>query len=181
MHLKVLTMWRWLQRRRLSALSAPYLVLVALAMLPPEAAFARERLANADAVPGLRVALGDTMDKVRSAYAVRGQPTNGCLQSKPCLMLSAPSEGLRFFFKSDDKLLYEIRADQPFAGRIVGVRLGDSVDEVIAKLGAPLRPPWGYAGHKAYLFDADPHRLRCDVDASNRCVTLFYWAGPFTS
>ncbi len=164
-----------------AAMCAVRVVVVALAVLLPNAALTQQRMASPDAVPGLRVAFGDTMGKVRAVYAVRGAPINDCLKSQPCLMLSAPSEGLRFFFKASDKLLYEIRADAPFSGRIVGVRLGDSIDEVTAKLGAPLRPPWGYAGHKAYLFDADPHRLRCDADAANKCVTLFYWSGPFTS
>jgi hypothetical protein len=162
-------------------MAAACAVMALVMLLPNAAALSQERLASPDAVPGLRVALGDTMDKVRSVYAVRGAPMNDCLKSRPCVMLSAPSEGLRFFFKASDKLLYEIRADAPFSGQIVGVRLGDSVEEVTARLGAPLKPPWGYGGHKAYLFDADPRRLRCDVDASNRCVMLFFWSGSFTS
>lgn len=168
------------RRRRVTAVTALWAVSVAIGVLLPGAALPQAPLASPDAVPGLRVALGDTMDKVRAAYAIRGQPkTNVCLE--PCLMLSAPSDGLLFFFKMDDRLLYEIRADAPFAGNIVGVRLGDTLDSVIDKLGRPLGPSWEYAGHQAYLFDADPHRLRCDVDHANRCVTIFYWAGPFTS
>jgi hypothetical protein len=167
------------RRRRVTAMAALWAVGAAVALLLPRAALTQAPPASPDAVPGLRVALGDTMDKVRAAYAVRGEPIISCLE--PCLMLWARSDGLRFFFKKDDKLLYEIRADAPFAGSIVGVRLGDSLDDVAAKLGAPLRAPWEFDGLMAYLFDADPHRLRCDVGHDNRCVTIFYWAGPFTS
>jgi hypothetical protein len=173
----VLTM-SWRQRWRVTA-AALWVVGAAVAIFLPQAALTQAPLARPDAVPGLRVALGDTMDKVRAAYAVRGEPIVSCLE--PCLMLWARSDGLRFFFKKDDKLLYEIRADAPFTGSIAGVRLGDSLDAVVAKLGAPLGQPWEFDGLMAYLFDADPHRLRCDVGHDNRCATIFYWAGPFTS
>lgn len=183
LRLRCLTLRRRSRQRCLAPLLAPILAVSAfaavLAMLSPQAALTRERSFSPDAVPGLRVALGATMKQVRAAYGVKGEATDGCLF--PCLMLSAPADGLRFFFKNDDWLLYEIRADAPFAGNIVKVRLGDSLDDVVGKLGRPLGRPWEYDGHMAYLFDADPHRLRCDFDDDNKCVSIFYWAGPFTS
>jgi hypothetical protein len=166
--------------RRSIAAALLWAVGVAIAGLLPQAALTQAPVASPDAVPGLRVALGDPLDKVRAAYAIRDEPmVSSCLE--PCLMLWARSDGLRFFFKADHKLLYEIRADAPFKGSIVGVRLGDKLDRVVAKLGAPLGPPWEFDGNMAYLFDADPHRLRCDVGHDNRCAVIFYWAGPFTS
>jgi hypothetical protein len=168
------------RRRRITAVAALWAAGAAIAALLPQAALTQAPLVSPDAVPGLRVALGDTIEKVRAVYALRDQPmVSSCLE--PCVMLWDRSDGLRFFFKADDKLLYEIRADAPFAGSIVGVRLGDSLDAVTEKLGAPLRAPWEFDGLMAYLFDADPHRFRCDVGHDNRCVTIFYWSGPFTS
>jgi len=101
---------------------------------------------------GLRVTFGDSLDKVRSEYGVNDDPTNDCSDTDPCLMLNAASDGLTFFFRTNDKLLYEIRAEEPFAGDIEGVHIGDALSDVTAKLGQPRGEPWDFGGNKAYLF-----------------------------
>ncbi len=123
----------------------------------------------------LRVAFGDTIDKVRAAYGVRGEPTNGCGSNNPCATVAAPLDGLMFFFKTDEKLLYEIRADEPFAGSIEGVRIGDAFDDVIARLGQPRGKPFDFGTNKAYVFNVGSGVFRCDFDSSRKCVTMFYF------
>jgi hypothetical protein len=90
-------------------------------------------------------------------------------------MLAAPLEGLSFFFKTEGKLLYEIRAEEPFVGRIEGVRIGDALDDVIAKLGQPRGKPFDFGGNKAYVFSVSAGVFRCDFDNSRKCVTIFYF------
>jgi hypothetical protein len=83
-------------------------------------------------VPGVRVALGDTYDAVSSAYP-DGSPTT--VSEKPALCLK--SQGLYFFF-TKDKILDNIRFDPPFDGPVYGVKLGDSFEDVKARLGQPV-------------------------------------------
>jgi hypothetical protein len=127
------------------------------------------------ASPTLPVAFGDPMDKVRAIYNVRGEPANGCGTTNPCLMLAAPLDGLTFFFKTDGRQLYEIRADAPFAGSIEGVHIGDAFDDVIAKMGQPRGKPLDFGGNKAYVFSVSTGVFRCDFDNSRKCVTIFYF------
>jgi len=122
----------------------------------------------------LHAGFGDTMDKVRDVYGMTDQPTNGCGSTHPCWMLTAPLEGLYFFFDAGQKLLYEIRADKPFAGSIEGVRIGDAFDDVVAKVGKPLGAPFEVGAYQGYLFNAKNGVLRCDFTSSKKCVTMFY-------
>jgi hypothetical protein len=123
---------------------------------------------------GLSVAFGDSIDKVRAAYDIRGEPTNGC-GSRPCLTLDVRGIGLTFFFKIDNKLLYEIRADAPFSGSIEGVRIGDTLNDLLTRLGQPAKPPWDFGRNEAYLFKLRGVSLRCDIDDAKKVVTIFYF------
>jgi len=116
----------------------------------------------------LRVDLGDGVDKVRTAYNIRAElPATGDGQ------LNAGLDGLMFFFKNN--VVSEIRADAPFAGNIEGVHIGETLDEVVAKLGQPLRSAWSFGFNKAYLFGvAGQRHLRCDIDKSGKVATIFY-------
>ncbi len=126
-------------------------------------------------IPGLSVALGDTIDQVRTAYGLRGDPTNGCSQTAPCLMLSAPANGLKFFFKTGKELLYMVRADAPFSGSIDGVHIGDALDSLLARFGQPTTTPWDFAGKKAYLFRVNGVSLRCDINNARKVDAIFYF------
>jgi kumamolisin len=121
----------------------------------------------------LLVAFGDTEDKVRSVYPVIGTPTNGCGSANPCVTLAAPSAGLTFFFNINSKLLYEIRADAPFAGNIDGLHIGDTLNDAIARMGQPIAPPYNFADAEAYTFKSGPGSVRCDFDSSKKCRTIF--------
>jgi len=120
------------------------------------------------------VSFGDSMDKVRSVYGVLGEATEDCQSTDPCLMLTASSEGLTFFFKIDKKTLYLIRADEPFAGSIEGVRIGDAFDYVVAKVGQPSGAPSDSGVTKTYYFNVSDGVVACDFDLSGKCSTIFY-------
>jgi hypothetical protein len=75
----------------------------------------------------LRVTLGDTVDQVKAAYGIKADVEGQTLR--------APLNGLMFWFHG--KILYQVRADAPFAGGIEGLRIGDKIDDVVAKLGQP--------------------------------------------
>ena len=88
----------------------------------------------------LRVALGDTIAKVRAAYAITADPTP---TNNHQAMLRAPSDGLTFFFSEKELTLRNIRADVPFSGSIDGVRIGDVFDDVVARTRPALCGPIG--------------------------------------
>ena len=112
---------------------------------------------------------GDAVETVRATYAIKpGSPRE--------TQLNAPLDGLNFFFDRNDNTLREVRADAPFAGNIESVRIGDTLDSVLAKFGQPLRAPSDFGAHKAYLFGVGSYGLRCDFDKSVRATTIFYWS-----
>jgi len=127
------------------------------------------------AAEGLSVAFGDTMERVRAAYDIRSDPTNGCASNSPCLTLAAPLNGVMFFFKKDSQLLYEIRADAPFPGSIEGVHIGDALQDVLARFGQPVKSPWNFGENKAYLFHVHGASLRCDINNAGKVATILYF------
>ena len=132
---------------------------------PPTEAVSGDDIASGH-VPGVRVALGDTLDSVTAAYPA-GKPTT--MSGKPALW--AQSDGLYFFFTSD-KVLDNIRLGPPFSGSIRGVKLGDSFDDVRAKLGEPLRS-WDFGSDKANLYQFGSTNVRFDVDPSGKVGRIF--------
>jgi hypothetical protein len=131
---------------------------------PPNPATAAPAAAPAE---GLRVRLGDSADRVWVAYGLRAD-----LSATGEGQLTVPRSGIMFFFKSS--AVNEIRVDPPFGGVIDGVRIGDRLGDVLARLGQPLRPPWDFGGNRAYIFGVGSHFLRCDFDKSGIAVTMFY-------
>ncbi len=119
-------------------------------------------------VPGVKVALGQSLDAVTAAYP-SGKPTT--VSDKPALWLQ--SNGLYFFF-TNDKTLENIRLDAPFAGSVNGVKLGDSFDDVKKRLGQPLNS-LDFGDDKANLYRVGDINLRFDVDKSGKVATIFYF------
>ena len=119
---------------------------------------------------GLRVRLGDSADKVWVAYGQRA-----ALSPAGAGQLVLPLSGIMVFFENN--AVNELRVDPPFAGAVDGIRLGDKLDDVLAKLGQPLRLPWDFGDNKAYIFRVGSHLLRCDFDRSGTAVTMFYLPG----
>jgi hypothetical protein len=120
-------------------------------------------------IPGLRVAFGDTIDKVRAVYNITGDTKTDCSGSSPCFMLEVPAEGLTFFFNHDSKILYEIRADAPYAGNIAGARIGDAIHDVVTRFGQPTL----HTSKNDYTFVVGRLVVYCRVDDAGNVVTIF--------
>jgi TIR domain len=122
-------------------------------------------------VQGLQVALGDTRDRVQSAYPTAKTTPNR--EGQPPF-LNSSADGVMFFFTADGKL-ENIRMNAPFTGSVQGIRVGDSLDEVLKIMGAPVKPPWDFGDDKAYLYNTDQATIRYDIDPSDRVHTIFYF------
>jgi hypothetical protein len=122
--------------------------------------------ASSGQVPGVQVALGASFDRVSAAYPSGRQTT---VSEKPAWW--AQSDGLYFFF-GNDKVLDNIRLDPPYSGSVHGVRLGDSFDDVRAKLGEPLRS-WDFGSDKANLYQFGDTNVRFDVNPNGKVGTIF--------
>jgi hypothetical protein len=118
-------------------------------------------------IPGVKVALGNSLDSVRAAYPSGRQTT---VSEKPAWW--AQSDGLYFFF-TNDNTLDNIRLDAPFAGSVHGVWLGNSFDDVRKKLGEPLNS-WDFGDDKANLYRFGDTNVRFDVNPSGKVDTIFY-------
>jgi len=113
----------------------------------------------------LRVTLGDTVDQVKAVYGIKGDAEAQTLR--------APLNGLMFWFH--DKILYQVRADAPFAGGIEGVRIGDKADDLITKLGQPdLVRDLGFHNEKRYWFRFGSKKLMCDFDQAGKLASMWY-------
>jgi hypothetical protein len=118
----------------------------------------------------LRVALGDTIAKVRAAYGITADPIP---TNNHQAMLRAPSDGLTFFFNEKELTLRNIRADVPFSGSINGVRIGDTFDDVVARLGRPYAGPLDVGNNKAYVFRVSPNLFRAAFNNTQKVETMF--------
>ena len=89
-------------------------------------------------------------------------------------MLRAPSDGLTFFFNEKELTLRNIRAGVPFSGSINGVRIGDTFDDVVARLGRPYAGPLDVGdNNKAYVFRVSPNLFRASFDNTQKVETMF--------
>ncbi|MEI9900139.1 MAG: hypothetical protein WDN31_08435 [Hyphomicrobium sp.] len=120
------------------------------------------------AVEGIAVGLGDTMDAVKAAY-----PSGSVMEGQIYL----PLNGTRFIFDKDSQTLRTIRLEAPFSGSIQGMRIGDSLDNLLRTMGQPYAAPWDFAGSKAYAYNVGDTVVRFDVDKSDKIATIFYFPG----
>ena len=111
---------------------------------------------------GVTVTLGDPRDSVRQAYPAAVETGAGAL--------AMPSDGIKFFFTKDGKVLREIMVEAPFTGSIDGVKIGDTADEIVARRGQPESVEKVYGG-SGYLYRASGNILRYDVDEKSKTVT----------
>jgi len=118
----------------------------------------------------LRVALGDTIAKVSAAYGITANPIP---TNNHQAILRAPSDGLTFFFNEKELTLRNIRADVPFSGSINGVRIGDTFDDVVARLGRPYVGPLDVGNNKAYVFRVSPNLFRALFNNTQKVETMF--------
>jgi hypothetical protein len=82
-------------------------------------------------------------------------------------------DGLTFFFKENEQKLRNLRADAPFSGNLNGVRIGDTLSEVVARLGQPSVAPWDFGDNKAYSWRIGGNVFRCDFNKEQKVETMF--------
>jgi hypothetical protein len=118
----------------------------------------------------LRVTFGDTIERVKAAYSISANPDGAKVPT-----LRAALSGLTFIFTENDKTLRMVRADAPFSGNIERVRIGDTIDDTVAKLGQPnLARNLGTHNTKRYWFRVGSNSLMCDFDEAGKVGTMFY-------
>jgi hypothetical protein len=118
----------------------------------------------------LRVALGDSIDRVKAVYNINSEP----FLSNGTPSFNLPLSGIWFFFSADDKTaLGNIRVDAPFGGRVEGVRIGDPVADILSRFGEPNTKPWDFGGNQAHVYRIGGRIVRFDIDPSKRVATIF--------
>jgi hypothetical protein len=104
---------------------------------PPKPAASTQSASPAKAVKmqGFLARFGDTPDKVKSAYHTHQEiePADPASKSsQPSLWLK--TEGVDYFFDEKGKV-DNIRVDEPFAGNVNGVKIGDSLAQMCKVFG----------------------------------------------
>ena len=130
---------------------------------------ARRALESTAGATGLKVALGDSMDRVKSLYNITSEP----FTSGKSLGFRLPLSGIYFFFTEADKTLENIRVDAPFEGSVEGVRIGDPVSGILSRLGEPYTTPWDFGDNKAYAYRVGGRIVRFDIDKAGKVATIF--------
>lgn len=122
------------------------------------ASSAAGRLKAFSVVPGAQYA------QVRAAYPMAAEDKN---------YLKLPLDGVYFEFTEDDHVLRVIRAEAPFSGSVNGISIGDTGDDVAAKMGRqPNHVAQVYNG-SGYAYEMGGYTLRFDVDKSNQVVQIW--------
>jgi len=138
---------------------------------PPPA----ERPATGNETTSIQVVVGDSIASVQQALHTSITPTITADAKKQFAgQIRLTERGIWVFFDQTSKA-YQFRFDAPFAGDIRGAKIGTSIEQLNAVLGAPTRDitfphsPWG----KSYLYRVDPDtEIRCDFDQDQRLATI---------
>lgn len=125
--------------------------------------------------PSIQVVVGDSITSVQQALYTSITPTITADANKQFSgQIHLPERGIWVFFDQTSKA-YQFRFDAPFGGGIRGAKIGASIEQVNAVLGAPTRDitiPHSLSG-KSYLYRVDPGtELRCDFDQNQRVATI---------
>jgi len=123
----------------------------------------------------IQVVVGDSIQSVQQALHTSIAPTMTADANKQFAgQIRLPERGIWVFFDQTSKA-YQFRFDAPFGGDIRGAKIGASIEQVNAVLGAPTRDitfPHS-PGSKSYLYRADPAtEIRCDFDQNQRLATI---------
>jgi len=170
-------------RYRQATISLIYMALTAVSTLPlaalgDEAKPApppAEPLATGTEATSIQVVVGDSIESVQQALHTPINPTITADASKQFAgQIRLPERGIWVFFDQTRKA-YQFRFDAPFGGDIRGAKIGASIEQVNAVLGAPTRDitfPHS-PGSKSYLYRVDPGtEIRCDFDQNQRLATI---------
>lgn len=142
----------------------------------PPARTSQAAPAAAPAPGGLGVRIGDSIAQAKAALntSSEAQPFETAT-SKGGWSLKDAQQGVTVFFDKEGRAR-TIRIEAPFSGAIRGVRIGDSLATVKARLGEPSRPSFKFGPNDAYLYngsDNGPGNTRFDTNAAGQVTTIF--------
>jgi hypothetical protein len=133
----------------------------------------------------LPIAVGDMYEKVRRVYGNVKAPSEYCEGNTgtgtPCpkKQLRLEDRGLWFFFDAQGKI-YTIRLDEPWPGRISGIKIGDSKATVERQLGTPNGRDGPQEGTGPYYYNGNYIYRRAgkfiavfSFDSSGRVQSIF--------
>lgn len=127
---------------------------------PPTSADIAALLAKSD----IKVSLGASVTDVQMAYPEVSDLKNMQRDERSMYSQSIP-DALSFFFDKPHFRLSVIRVDPPFAGQILGVKIGDNRSHLLSTLGNPSKAPFkAFIWDEAYLYRAtESSTVRFDV------------------
>jgi hypothetical protein len=82
--------------------------------------------------------------------------------------------GLWFFV--DQGTVESVRIDAPFKGAAEGIRIGDSLEQLLQAKGSPSVAPFEFAGSDAYVYRTA--NVRYDVSRTTKKVVTIFLLGP---
>ena len=152
--------------------AAPMLPLTTLGdeAQPKSASPPAEPLATDTETASIQVVVGDYITSVQQALHTSITPTitaDGNKQFGGQIRL--PERGIWVFFDQTGRA-YQFRFDAPFGGDIRGAKIGASLEQVNAAMGAPIRDitiPHSLSG-KSYLYRVDPARRFAAITTRTR-------------
>jgi hypothetical protein len=118
------------------------------------------------------IKIGDTYQKIASAYQT-SQQIEPSTFGHPFLHLQ--KFGIWFFFDKNNAI-DEIRFDRPFAGRVMGVAIGDTISFVEKTIGEPTRSSEDKDFYtKSFWYDRPGFEtVRIDFDTHSGSVTAIF-------
>lgn len=111
---------------------------------------------------GAPVRLGDSVEQVKKALGTTLDPEKddrtSVLPSSVSLPLTTSiylkTRGIRVFFNSENKVKI-VHMQPPFKGEIQGVKIGDTKEKIIEKLGEPTKKTKAGSRDKTYTYYTD--------------------------
>jgi len=149
-----------------------------------DALVGRQALASTPAQSSLPFKLGDDLPTVQAALHTSEAPTPFASIVPGSSQLRLMEKGIVVSFNSLNRI-YQIKLTPPFGGPILGVHIGDTVEAVTARLGAPAAPPAPihderYPGWHSYVYRLDEtSRVSFHIDHSGLVQEIhFSTIGP---
>ena len=125
---------------------------------------AQSTMAQTTPVANLGFKVGDDVATVKAALNTTAEPEP--MQKSPLLPANVPdinrgktvrhlrTKGIWVFFDATGTA-ETIRLDAPFAGDVLGVKLGETTKQVIKKLGDPIKKPGTFGNPQTYRYVID--------------------------
>jgi len=128
-----------------------------------------------------RLVIGESLLEVESALNVTPSASSTPTASGlPETEFRLQARGIWVFLGPDNKAL-QYRFDAPFAGAIHGVKLGNTIAQTRAVLGAPTRPIPNVLSGQAFFYQLqDGIGIRCDFDNTGTLRTIRVLGGAIS-